>query len=128
MAKHGMTEENKEILKIVATAWKELSEKDRAYWDEEARNDKVRFVREKAVYKGPWTIPKRRAKKHPMAPKVRYRADLTHNVIFHGPIPSNLSLTDHLLFVFHFLASHVSLSQVFTMSSSSSKGAKSFYG
>lgn len=29
----------------------------------------VRFVREKAAYKGPYNIPKRRAKKHPMAPK-----------------------------------------------------------
>jgi hypothetical protein len=28
-----------------------------------------RFVREKAEYKGVWTIPKRRAKKHPLAPK-----------------------------------------------------------
>jgi hypothetical protein len=28
-----------------------------------------RFVRQKAAYKGPWSIPKRRAKKHPLAPK-----------------------------------------------------------
>ena len=28
-----------------------------------------RFVREKADYKGPWIVPKRRAKKHPLAPK-----------------------------------------------------------
>lgn len=28
-----------------------------------------RFVREKAEYKGPWVVPKRRAKKHPLAPK-----------------------------------------------------------
>jgi hypothetical protein len=27
------------------------------------------YVREKASYKGPWNIPKRRAKKHPLAPK-----------------------------------------------------------
>ena len=128
MAKHGMTEENKEILKIVATAWKELSEKDRAYWDEEARNDKVRFVREKAAYKGPWTIPKRRAKKHPMAPKVWYK--------FHVSLPNSIQCTTHrscpttlyLLFAFNFLASYVSLSQVFTKPSSSSKGAKSLYG
>jgi hypothetical protein len=30
---------------------------------------KHRFVREKAAYKGPWAVPKRRAKKHPLAPK-----------------------------------------------------------
>jgi HMG (high mobility group) box len=29
----------------------------------------IRFVREKAAYKGPWSVPKRRAKKHPLAPK-----------------------------------------------------------
>jgi HMG (high mobility group) box len=28
-----------------------------------------RFAREKAEYKGPWNIPKRRARKHPLAPK-----------------------------------------------------------
>jgi HMG (high mobility group) box len=27
------------------------------------------FVREKSEYKGPWVVPKRRAKKHPLAPK-----------------------------------------------------------
>jgi len=84
----------KDILKIVAVEWKKLSDRDRAFWDEEARNDKVRyvlhsilhpgstaciltppilcfhrFVREKADYKGPWKITKRRAKKHPLAPK-----------------------------------------------------------
>lgn len=120
-------QDNDDILKIVAREWKALSDRDRAHWDEEARNDKVRyvvfvfqhgdcyifffydvlsshpcthshmrrtcaelstirsiqspdspsllrhytirFVREKAAYKGPWAIPKRRAKKHPLAPK-----------------------------------------------------------
>jgi hypothetical protein len=28
-----------------------------------------RFAREKAEYKGPWEVPKRRARKHPLAPK-----------------------------------------------------------
>jgi hypothetical protein len=60
---------NNEVLKIVAEEWKQLSDRDRAYWDEEARNDKVRFVREKKDYTGPWLLPKRRAKKHPLAPK-----------------------------------------------------------
>lgn len=59
----------KDLLKLVADAWRALSGADRAFWDEEARNDKVRFVREKNDYKGPWNLPKRRAKKHPCAPK-----------------------------------------------------------
>ena len=69
MKKEGIAKDNDDLLKIFATAWKILSDKDRAYWDEEARNDKVRFVQEKAVYKGTWNTPKRRAKKHPGAPK-----------------------------------------------------------
>jgi hypothetical protein len=56
-------------LNIVAEEWKNLSDKDRAIWDEESRDDKVRYVRAKAAYKGPNLVPKRRAKKHPMAPK-----------------------------------------------------------
>jgi hypothetical protein len=58
-----------DILKIVAADWRNLDEAARAVWDEHARNDKVRYVREKAEYKGPWLAPKRRAKKHPLAPK-----------------------------------------------------------
>lgn len=58
-----------DILKIVAEEWKQLTDEDRAYWDEESRDDKVRFVQEKAAFKGTWNIPKRRAKKHPLAPK-----------------------------------------------------------
>ena len=59
----------KDLLKLVAEDWRGLSPNERAFWDEEARNDKVRYVREKAAYKGPWNLPKRRAKKHPLAPK-----------------------------------------------------------
>jgi hypothetical protein len=34
--------DNADVLKIVAKEWRKLSDRDRAYWDEEARNDKVR--------------------------------------------------------------------------------------
>ena len=69
MKKQGIAKDNDDLLKIFASAWKSLSEKEKAYWDEEARNDKVRFVQEKAAYDGPWNLPKRRAKKDPEAPK-----------------------------------------------------------
>lgn len=69
MKKKGISRDNDDLLKVFASAWKSLSKKERAYWDEEARNDKVRFVQEKAAYKGPWNLPKRRAKKDPGAPK-----------------------------------------------------------
>ncbi len=35
-------QENDDILNVVAEEWKRLSDKDRAHWDEESRNDKVR--------------------------------------------------------------------------------------
>jgi HMG (high mobility group) box len=66
---YGISKDNDDTLKIYATEWRKLTEKERADWDEVARNDKVRFVREKATYKGPYNIPKRRAKKNPLAPK-----------------------------------------------------------
>jgi len=36
--------ENADVLKLVAEAWRNLSDRERAHWDEEARNDKVRYV------------------------------------------------------------------------------------
>ena len=40
----NVVKQNAEILKIVAVEWRKLSARDRAYWDEEARNDKLRCV------------------------------------------------------------------------------------
>lgn len=57
------------MLKLVAKEWGRLDDSARAYWDEVARNDKQRYALEKAEYKGPWVVPKRRAKKDPHAPK-----------------------------------------------------------
>jgi hypothetical protein len=42
---HFPTKDNDDLLKIVAGEWSALTDKDRAYWDEEARNDKVRYDR-----------------------------------------------------------------------------------
>ena len=61
--------QGEDAIKAVAEMWRSLSREERAFWDEESRNDKVRYMKEKAKYSGPWNIPKRRAKKHPLAPK-----------------------------------------------------------
>jgi hypothetical protein len=37
-----LKKDNDDILKLVAMAWKAISDKDRAGWDEEARTDKLR--------------------------------------------------------------------------------------
>lgn len=58
-----------EAIGVVADAWRSLSESERHYWTEQERNDKVRYVKEKEEHQGPWEQPKRRAKKHPLAPK-----------------------------------------------------------
>jgi hypothetical protein len=36
------TKDNDDILKLVAREWRALTDRDRAQWDEEARNDKLR--------------------------------------------------------------------------------------
>ena len=36
-----------DMINLAAEEWKCLSNQDRAVWDEEARNDKVRYVSEK---------------------------------------------------------------------------------
>jgi hypothetical protein len=67
LAETKLDKEN--TLKLVAPAWRALTSGERAEWEEVARRDKLRFVTEKAVYKGPWEQKKRRAKKHPDAPR-----------------------------------------------------------
>lgn len=57
------------VSKVVSRLWKDLPTKERAYWDAEAEKEKKRFHREKEAYKGPWTVPKARAKKDPNAPR-----------------------------------------------------------
>jgi hypothetical protein len=42
LAKASVQKNDPVILKTVAQYWRALTDRDRAYWDEEARNDKVR--------------------------------------------------------------------------------------
>lgn len=70
MKEKGIAFDNDNLLRdVFAKAYKELSDKERAFWDEQARNDKVRFVQESAAYTGPSTQKKKRAKKDKDAPK-----------------------------------------------------------
>ena len=43
MRRHDL-KNKKDCIEILAEAWRQLSHSDRAFWDEEARNDKVRYV------------------------------------------------------------------------------------
>ena len=79
-----MTEENlytsnvvkkKVQFKEIADAWRCLTDRERAVWDEEARKDKYRYSREKSLFvqyskeTGTFHTPKKRSKKNPLAPK-----------------------------------------------------------
>ena len=41
----------KDLLKLVASEWRQLSDKARAFWEEESRKDKVRYVLVRPVQK-----------------------------------------------------------------------------
>ena len=96
---YNITADNDDTLKLYATEWRKLSDTDRAKWDEAARNDKVRFVREKAAYSGPYKLPKRRAKKNPLAPKrpmsafLKYSQSRRKNVKEENPDMSNTDVS-----------------------------------
>lgn len=46
----------------------------------------IRFVREKEQFKGEWVVPKRRAKKHPLAPKRPMSAFLKYSQSRRGKV------------------------------------------
>lgn len=56
-------------MQTIAEEFGNLSPAQKAKWEDEARKEKVRYAAEKSEHKGPWQLPKRRAKKHPLAPK-----------------------------------------------------------
>ncbi|GAF79231.1 unnamed protein product [marine sediment metagenome] len=56
-------------MQAIANEYKTLSREEKTRWEEEARKDKIRYIEEKTNHKGSWDLPKRRAKKHPLAPK-----------------------------------------------------------
>mmetsp|Transcript_25244 Transcript_25244/g.45707 ORF Transcript_25244/g.45707 Transcript_25244/m.45707 type:complete len:319 (-) Transcript_25244:592-1548(-) len=63
----GTKEKTTIIAKLVSIEWKGLNEEERARWEEMARLDKERFLREKSTYSGPWKVQIR--KKDASTPK-----------------------------------------------------------
>lgn len=55
-----------DIARQVSGAWKSLPSHEREAYEEMARQDRARYEREKAAYKGPWKVP---SSKNPTAPK-----------------------------------------------------------
>lgn len=64
-----------EVAKLISREWKQQPPEERFKWDEIARKDKERWLRERETYTGPWkvaTIPKpnsKRKRRDPTAPK-----------------------------------------------------------
>ncbi len=56
-------------MQTVAEEYKKLSPSEKAVWEQKARDDKNRYNKERTDNQGTWNLPKRRAKKHPLAPK-----------------------------------------------------------
>jgi hypothetical protein len=56
-------------MQSLADEYKKLPLDEKAKWEQIADNDKNRYIEEKTNHKGTWNLPKRRAKKHPLAPK-----------------------------------------------------------
>merc|ERR1712151_194322 len=46
------------VSKLVGELWRNLSPEERAVWDKRSSDDKKRYEVEKAMYTGPWKIPK----------------------------------------------------------------------
>mgnify|MGYP005851077441 CR=1 FL=1 len=63
-----------EVAKMVSQSWKSLSDEERAPWIEMGREDRERYEREKASYKGPWKIPDVKDPKAPKKPQSAFLA------------------------------------------------------
>ena len=48
------------MVRNIAEEWKNLSGGQRSRWDEEAREEKLRYAIEKSKFTGLWKIPKTR--------------------------------------------------------------------
>ena len=57
------------FVEAVAKEFRNLSNEERAHWEDKAREEKARYAKEKETYKGPHYARKLRAKKNPLAPK-----------------------------------------------------------
>jgi len=54
---------------VLAEEYRKLPKVEKEQWEAEARKDKIRYCAEKNNHNGSWHVPKRRARKHPLAPR-----------------------------------------------------------
>mmetsp|Transcript_16017 Transcript_16017/g.24044 ORF Transcript_16017/g.24044 Transcript_16017/m.24044 type:complete len:427 (-) Transcript_16017:189-1469(-) len=78
----GTSQNSKDInLNVDAERWRVLSPNEKSFWEDQAREEKLRYIRAKTAFvPTPSCIPKRRAKKHPLAPKRPMSAFLKYSL------------------------------------------------
>ncbi|KAL3910760.1 MAG: hypothetical protein SGILL_007566, partial [Bacillariaceae sp.] len=70
LASEGTSQKTTSVAKLVSEQWRTLDAEERSRWEAKARMDRERFEKEKAKYRGPWTVPiGHRRSKDPTAPK-----------------------------------------------------------
>lgn len=57
LAREGSSEKTTSVAKMVSEAWRQMGQEERSKWEKMASDDKERFEKEKASYRGPWTVP-----------------------------------------------------------------------
>jgi hypothetical protein len=57
LADKGDSEKTTSIAKMVSEEWRNMNQEERAKWEDMARRDRDRFEKQKATYRGPWTVP-----------------------------------------------------------------------
>lgn len=83
----------------LADEYKRLPLVEKKKWEAEAQKDKQRYSDEKNGHQGPWQLPVRRAKKHPLAPKrpmsafLRYSKCLRNKVKAENPHVDNTDIS-----------------------------------
>lgn len=83
----------------LAEEYKRLPLSEKKKWEVEAQKDKQRYTDEKNGHQGPWQLPIRRAKKHPLAPKrpmsafLRYSKSLRQKVKHENPHVDNTDIS-----------------------------------
>jgi hypothetical protein len=89
-----------DVAKLVSRSWKELSAESRAKWEKMAQEDKVRYEREKANYKGPWKIAcitqKKGRPKKPMSAFLAFGNERRGSIVEANPSLSNAEVSSLL--------------------------------
>jgi len=84
---------------MVSKSWNLLDKTERAKWEDLARQDKDRYEREKAAYKGPWKVPDIKyddGPKKPMSAFLAFGNERRKEIAANNPLLSNAEISSLL--------------------------------